>query len=122
MKYLSKACTPFSAAWLILLSRAVHAAEPHGIESPIATLQVNGGSDTSNPGTTCLQVAAALDTTACAGNWIAIQNNNKPLLAAALQAKALGTTVLIHFDAQGPVQHCPYQVFTTCSAVNIQLK
>jgi len=87
----------------------------------ISLVHVNGGSDTSNPGTTCIQVATGTDA-ACAAALIAIPNNNKPLLTTVLMAKTLGLNVRVDYDRAAALQHCPNWAFTPCSLVNVQLK
>ena len=61
-------------------------------DTTIKQIAVNGGADSSNPGLTCIQLPDAVGVSqlsaACVGGWIAIQNNNKSLIAAALTARA----------------------------------
>jgi hypothetical protein len=87
----------------------------------VTAVAVNGGADTQNPGTTCVTVSVPL-VAACPAGYVAIQNNNKQLLAAALLAKATSSKVMfIYDDSAGPF-HCPGRVFTPCSVISIELK
>lgn len=87
----------------------------------ITTVSVNGGADTQNPGTTCVTVSIALPA-ACQGGFVAIPNNNKLLIAAALQAKATNSKVAFYFDDTAGPFHCAGHVFTPCSVISIQIK
>jgi hypothetical protein len=88
----------------------------------ITYLSVNGAADTLNPGTTCMAVSAPVSS-ACPGGWIAIQNNNKQLLAAAFLANATKSQLkLTYQDFPGGSFHCPFLTFTPCSAESILLK
>ena len=81
-------------------------------------MAVNGGADTSNPGTTCVRLSNP--PAVCTGGYIGIPNNNKMLVVAALTSKANGSRVWVYLsDGQG-TQHCPGRVFTPCSAISIE--
>lgn len=84
---------------------------------------VNGGLDTANPGTSCIVVGTQVSS-ACPASRVAIPNNNKQLLAAALQAKATGGRVWLYYAIQSdekPKFHCPGQVLTPCAVISISL-
>ena len=87
----------------------------------IVEISVNGGSDTINPGTTCIKLSVVVSAS-CPAGFIAIQNNNKQLLAAALQAKANASRTLIYYDDGPGSYHCPGFVVTPCSVVSINLR
>ena len=87
----------------------------------LSGLFVNGGADTTNPGTTCIKLSLPVHA-ACNGGYVAIQNNNKQLIAAALQAKATASKIWLYYDEAGGSFHCPALVFTPCSVNSIQLK
>ena len=87
----------------------------------ITQVVVNGGADTANPGTTCLQISSAVSQ-ACTVAFLAIPNNNKQLLAAALQAKAAGNRVWLYYENNAGLLHCPGLVFTPCSVISISVK
>jgi hypothetical protein len=84
----------------------------------IAQVKVNGGTDTANNGTTCVKLTATVSA-ACTLGWVAIPNNNKTLIAAALQTKAMGTPVSVFYDTAGTSFHCPGETFTPCSVISI---
>lgn len=86
----------------------------------ISMEMVNGGADTVNPGTTCIQTTPAAN--ACAGGYIYIPNNNKQLLAAALGANASKAKVFVQYATDASSGHCPGQVFTTCSLNSLGIK
>lgn len=100
--------------WTPVAFAAEHSIE----ETTILSVNVNGGSDTANPGTSCIRVTSTTPAI-CTNRWIAIPNNNKPLLAAALTAKATGSKVWVYFSDGGATQHCPGQAFTTCALISI---
>src|SRR5690349_17340729 len=85
----------------------------------ITGVSVNGGSDTVNPGTSCVRISAPVPAV-CTNGYVAIQNNNKQLLSAALQAKATGSKVWFYYADSGNF-HCPGRVFTACSVIGIEL-
>lgn len=87
----------------------------------VTGVAVSGGSDTQNPGTTCVTISMPL-VAACSSGYVAIQNNNKQLTAAALQAKATSSKVWLYYDDSAGPFHCPGHVFTPCSVVSIELK
>lgn len=84
----------------------------------VSLLAVNGGSDTANPGVTCLQLSSPINAV-CPVGWIAIRNNNPALLAAALQAKASKERVYVYYDMGQQTYHCPGQTQTPCSLISI---
>lgn len=87
----------------------------------IEFVMVNGGSDSPNIGTTCIKVSATLPET-CAGQFVAIKNNNKALLSAALHAKATGSNIWFYYETDAGSNHCPGQVFTPCAVNSIGLR
>jgi len=87
----------------------------------IATVSVNGGGDTRNPGTTCLRITSPV-AAACSASFVAIPNNNKQLIAAALAARTSSAKVWLYYDDAAPALHCPGQVFTPCSVISIEVK
>ena len=95
--------------------------QPTILDTLISQVKVNGGTDTANNGTTCVTLTAAVSS-ACTLGWVAIPNNNKTLIAAALQAKAMGTSVSVFYDTAGASFHCPGEAFTPCSVISISIK
>lgn len=93
--------------------------------SKIAEVAVSGGTDTANPGTTCITLIVPTTpnpvASTCLG-WIAIPNNNTKLVNAALLAKASASTVSVYYVADGASQHCPNRVFTPCAVISIVVK
>lgn len=87
----------------------------------IATVSVNGAVDTMNPGTTCLTISTPVSAS-CPSGYVAIQNNNKQLLATALQARATDSKLWFYYDDSAGPFHCPGKVFTPCSVISIELK
>ena len=90
-------------------------------DTTVVIVAAHGGTDTSNPGTACMQVATA-PVAACVGGWVAIPNNNKQLVSAALVAKATGARVTLYYDDAGSTQHCPGLAFTPCAAISLMVK
>lgn len=84
----------------------------------ITAVAVNGGTDTVNPGTTCIMVSAPVSA-GCSAGYLAIQNNNKELIAAALQARATGKNIWLYYEDAIGSYHCPGLVFTPCSVISI---
>jgi len=103
------------------VAEPVHAAGLVLDDVTILSLAVNGGADTVNPGTTCVRVSQPVSA-ACPSGYVAIQNNNKPLIAAAMQGKATSGRVLFYYDDSTGSHHCPGRVFTPCSVISIELK
>ena len=91
-------------------------------DTTLSYVAVNGGIDTSVSGTTCIQAGNVSAT--CPGSFLAIQNNNHPLLSAALMAKATNATVNIYYELGNTATtfHCPGLVMTPCSVISIWLK
>lgn len=87
----------------------------------ITQVSVNGGTDSINAGTTCLQISSSVSG-ACASGFIAIPNNNKQLLSAVLTAKSTGSKVWIYYENNASVLHCPGIVLTPCSLISVSLK
>jgi hypothetical protein len=106
------------AALVPLESGAYNATGTDGIITQIA---VSGGTDTVNPGTTCIKVDLPVSTL-CTGGYVAIPNNNSKLINAALAAKTSNRPVSILYVTDGASQHCPYLVFTPCNLVSIVVK
>lgn len=97
--------------------------EAFTVETKITMVAVNGATDTVNPGTSCIAVSTPISG-ACTGGYVAIKNNNKQLLAAALSAKATNNNVWIYYYDEGATAkfHCPGLVFTPCSVVSIAIR
>lgn len=92
------------------------------VNTTIATVSVTGGADTANPGVSCIRIHSAT-VPSCNNGFIAIRNNNKQLLAAAMTAKTANSNVWLYYDDAGPEgYHCPGQIFTPCSVVSIELQ
>jgi uncharacterized membrane-anchored protein len=87
-------------------------------DAPLAEVAVNGGTDTLNPGTTCIKLAEP-PTAACPAGFLYIPNNNKHLVSAALMAKASNSRVSVYFISNAASGHCPGHVFTPCSVISI---
>jgi hypothetical protein len=109
------------AAVLVMCAMPALANQPMLDGTSIAQVSVNGGTDTANTGTSCIKVTSPVSAT-CPSGWVAIPNNNKLLLATALQAKALGVQIWFYYDDAGPSFHCPGHTFTPCSVVSISIK
>ncbi|AZN35142.1 hypothetical protein [Iodobacter ciconiae] len=86
----------------------------------INSVSVNGGLDSPNQGTTCVTVSAGAHM--CPAGYVAIPNNNKQLIAAALAAKANGSKVWLYFEDASVSYHCPGRVFTPCGVNSIEVK
>lgn len=89
-------------------------------ETTLSEVAVNGGSDSPNVGTTCIKLTSPVSLT-CSG-YIAIRNNNKELISAALAAKTSNAKVWVSYYDQQPVQHCSDIVVTPCVLSSIMLK
>jgi hypothetical protein len=87
----------------------------------IATVSVNGGADTANPGTTCIRVTTTISAT-CTAGFVAIPNNNKLLIAAALVNKTSGSKVMLYYEDAAASNHCPGYAFTPCTVISIESK
>lgn len=105
----------------ILAAQSTFAASQDIDNVTVTSVMVNGGTDTQNPGTTCVKVSVPL-AAVCRNGYVAIQNNNKLLIAAALQAKATSSKVWFYYDDSAGPFHCPGHVFTPCSVIGIELK
>ena len=120
-------CRLTAASMMAAAAAALLAAEPAIAAQQIldgvliSSVSLNGGIDTTNPGTTCVRILTPV-LAACPSGYVAIQNNNKQLIAAALQAKATSSSVWFYYDDAGASFHCPGKVFTPCSVVSIELK
>jgi len=87
----------------------------------IIFVSVNGGTDSPNPGTTCIKVSDTVSEN-CTAGFIAIPRNNKELLSAAFQAKATSSSIWLNYSDSADQQHCPGQSFTNCTVSGIGLK
>jgi hypothetical protein len=94
------------------------AAADYSIETAISRVAVNGGADTVNPGTTCIQITTATSA-ACPGGFLYIPNNNKNLVAAALLNKTIASKSWLYYRDTAAIGHCPGLVFTPCSVISI---
>jgi hypothetical protein len=90
--------------------------------SSVTQVAVNGGADTANPGVTCIQVTPPPPSAQCVAGFIAIPNNNKTMINAALMAKATSSSVRAYYNHVTTDMHCPGHVFTRCSLNNLDLK
>ncbi len=104
----------------LISTSPVYAASQQTGDAIISLVAVNGGVDTMNPGTTCVQVSTPV-LAACPSGYVAILNNNKLLIAAALQAKAASSKVWFYYDDSSGSHHCPGIVMTPCSVNSIGL-
>jgi hypothetical protein len=118
-----RACLPCTiAATALLLSPHTHAGEHIVDGATITTVSVNGGADTRNAGTTCIRISSAVSP-ACPAGFVAIPNNNKQLIAAALLNKAAGSQVwLYYYEDAADRHHCPGHVVTPCSVISLESK
>jgi len=97
-------------------------ADQNALETKITEVLVNGAKDSANQGTSCIFVSTPVNT-ACENGAIAIQNNNKELLASALTAKATNSTAWIYYDiVPGGAFHCPGRAMTSCSVISIGIR
>jgi hypothetical protein len=106
-------------ATFLLTTQIVLAGQFFLDDTTVSSVAVNGGTDTVNPGTTCLKVALSTNGS-CAGEYIGIPNNNKILIAAALAAKVSGQNVMVYY-ADTANHHCPGLVFTACTLISIEV-
>ena len=102
------------------VSPAAFAGEVSVDPATITVLAVNGGADTANPGVTCLQIAEPL-LPSC-GGYVAVPNQNKYLIVAAIEAKATNAPVRLYYYGDTGNYHCPGRGFTACSVMSIDLK
>lgn len=118
-----KLAQPLLAFTVMLLgATSSNADQPTILDTRVSHVAVNGGADTENAGTTCVRVTAAVSST-CPSGWVAIKNNNKLLIAAALQAKATDALIWFFYDDAGSQSlHCPGHQFTPCSVISITVK
>ena len=84
----------------------------------VSFVAINGGSDTLNPGTSCIQIQPAADA-ACTGGLIYIPNNNKQLLSTALAANSSKARTWVYYVTDAAAGHCPGQAFTPCSLISL---
>lgn len=87
----------------------------------ITFVTINGGSDSSNPGTSCFLLSGGTSEK-CSGGYIAIRNNNAQLISSVLQAKATGADVWVYYEDNSPTQHCPGIVFTPCAVISVGVR
>lgn len=90
-------------------------------DTSIGAIAVNGGTDVANPGTTCIQVTSAISAV-CASGFVAIPNNNRELIAAALTAKSVGNRILLYYSDTSVPNHCPGFVMTPCTVISILVR
>ena len=76
----------------LLLTFSVNAEMLAVNNTKVDEIVVNGGSDTANPGVTCIRVTSQISSQ-CVDGYIGIPNNNAQLISAALAAKASGKDV-----------------------------
>jgi hypothetical protein len=106
---------------LTALSIQPAAADTHIEDTAIDVVAVNGGTDATNSGTTCVRITNPVSAR-CPAGYIAIQNNNKQLIAAAMQAKATGSRIAFYYEDNVGSFHCPGRTHTACSVISIELK
>ena len=105
----------------LLFVSVSYAGQPILWDTTITSISVNGGADSANPGTTCILVANPV-TTSCTSGYVAILNNNKQLLSAAMLAKSSGSKIALYYEDTSATQHCPGLVFTPCTVISIILR
>jgi hypothetical protein len=110
-----------SAVILVLISSAAQGAIQVVENTTVSVVSVNGGADSTNPGTTCLSITSNVSQ-ACPGGFVAIMNNNRQLIATALEVKAADRKITLYYDDAAPPQHCPWLVFTPCVVSSIMLR
>lgn len=115
-KLFSRLAASLAAVVAVASALAVNAVVTN--ETPIASVIVNGGTDTLNAGTTCISLAEPV-LLACSG-YLYLPNNNKHLVAAALTAKASQARVRVYYISDATAGHCPGYVFTPCSVISIE--
>jgi hypothetical protein len=106
-----------------MMANHAQAQTPYEIKNNVnlAYVAANGAADTVNPGVTCIYLTAPVSPQ-CTGGWLAIQNNNKTLTAAAFLARTTNATVDVVYGIQaGTSYHCPYLAFTPCTVSSIIL-
>ncbi|HEY6528759.1 MAG TPA: hypothetical protein VIZ65_08690 [Cellvibrionaceae bacterium] len=109
---------------LVLSSYAcmsVHAAQKVLDDKKITFVVVNGGADSPNQGTTCIRIDNGISEQ-CTSGFVAIRNNNKELISAALHAKATERPIWFFYEDASGSNHCPGAVFTPCVVTSIGLK
>jgi hypothetical protein len=84
------------------------------------TSVITNGPDTVNPGPACITIAASVSSN-CQG-YIAIPANSKDILAAALASKISGNKITLIYEDQAALVACTGYVWTTCSAISLQVK
>lgn len=92
------------------------------LEGQIQEVAAHGGTDTFNPGTSCLRLSAETAPSRCVGAWLYLPNNNRHLLAASIAAKAGGGSTIIYVDTEAPQGHCPGRVFTPCQIASVSVR
>ncbi len=90
-------------------------------DKKITIVIVNGGADSPNPGVTCVRIDSGISEQ-CTGGFVAIRNNNKELISAALHAKATERPIWFYYEDASGSNHCPGAVFTPCVVTSIGLK
>lgn len=111
----------FIVSAFALGAEKANAAGNYSGDTTISTVAVNGGQDGPNPGTTCIQLKVPV-ASACSERFIAIQNNNRQLLATALLSKTTASTVNVIYEDSAGANHCPGLVWTPCAVISIQSK
>jgi uncharacterized membrane-anchored protein len=106
------------AALVLSLPAAALTGQAITNDSTLAEVAVNGGTDTLNPGTTCIKLTEPV-TPSCPAGFLYIPNNNRQLVSAALMAKASNSRVAVYYISNAATGHCPGHVFTQCSVVSI---
>lgn len=85
-------------------------------DKKITFVVVNGGVDSPNQGVTCVRIDSGISEQ-CTGGFVAIRNNNKELISAALHAKATERPIWFYYENASGSNHCPGAVFTPCVVI-----
>ena len=105
---------------LLIMNTTAYSSNQTRKDVKVNAIAINGGADTVNPGTSCIKITASIPAV-CKG-YIAIKNNNKLLLSAALTAKTTGSSTWIYFEDNDGSLHCPGRTYTSCSLISIEVK
>lgn len=111
----------FGSALLLFVSVSAQATQRVLDDKKITFVVVNGGVDSPNQGVTCVRIDSGISEQ-CTGGFVAIRNNNKELISAALHAKATERPVWFYYEDASGSNHCPGAVFTPCVVNSIGLK
>ncbi len=90
-------------------------------DTTIEKVAINGGSDAPNTGVSCIKLSSTVSSQ-CSDGYLAIKNNNKELISAALTAKASGANVWVSYYDFETTNHCPDIAMTKCVLSTIMIK